>query len=115
TIMYSEAAGRSQQCFTGKKCVAYDATSITGPIWADSDNRITVTGTSADGTTSFASGPCVMNCNNLQVDIYSFHTAGANVCLADVEVRSVKEGGGIPVLTGLVQKPAGEVIDPNSY
>jgi prepilin-type N-terminal cleavage/methylation domain-containing protein/prepilin-type processing-associated H-X9-DG protein len=115
TILYSEAAGRSRQCYTGKKCGAYDATKITGPIWADSDNRITVTGTSSDGLSSFGSGPCAMNCNNLQGDIYSFHTGGANIVFADGSVRFVKDSVSITTLAALVTKGGGEVINPDSY
>ncbi len=115
TILYSEAAGRNQQCFTGRKCQPYDATAITGPIWADSDNRITVTGTDVTGTTSFGTGPCVMNCNNLQGDIYSFHTSGANVCFADGSVKFVKDSVTITVLASLVTKGGGEVVSPDNY
>ena len=114
TIMYSEAAGRDKQCFTSRKCTNYDPTQITGQIWADSDNRITVTGTSPDGTTSFGSGPCVMNCNNLQGDIYSFHPGGANVVFADGSVRFVKDSININTLAALVTKGGGEIV-PSDY
>src|SRR5262249_52711574 len=66
TTLYSEAAGRDMQCYAGRTCTAYDNKKITGPIWADSDNRITVTGTDTTGQGSIGAGPCVMNCNNLQ-------------------------------------------------
>jgi prepilin-type N-terminal cleavage/methylation domain-containing protein/prepilin-type processing-associated H-X9-DG protein len=110
TILYSEASSRDLQCFKGGVCSNYDPTKITGPIWADSDNRITVTGTSPDGMSAFATGPCVMNCNNLQGDIYSFHTGGANICFADGSVRFVREDITINVLAALVTKATGEVV-----
>jgi prepilin-type N-terminal cleavage/methylation domain-containing protein/prepilin-type processing-associated H-X9-DG protein len=110
TTLYSEAGGRDRQCFTGGTCVAYDATKITGPIWADSDNRLTVTGTDPTGTTSFGTGPCAMNCNNLQGDIYSFHSGGANIGFADGSVRFVSQSITIQVLAALVTKAGGEVI-----
>jgi prepilin-type N-terminal cleavage/methylation domain-containing protein/prepilin-type processing-associated H-X9-DG protein len=115
TALYSEAAGRAQQCYTGRVCGPYDATSITGPIWADSDNRITVTGTSADGKSAFGSGPCAMNCNNLQGDIYSFHTGGANICFADGSVHFVRDSIALPVLAALVTKAGGEIIPSDVY
>ncbi len=116
TTLYSEAAGRDRECFTGGQCQPYAATStLTGPIWADSDNRITVTGSDPTGTTSFGTGPCVMNCNNLQGDIYAFHTGGANVGFADGSVRFIKSSVAINTLVGLVTKAGGEVVDPNSY
>jgi prepilin-type N-terminal cleavage/methylation domain-containing protein/prepilin-type processing-associated H-X9-DG protein len=115
TTLYSEAAGRDRQCYTGKTCVAYDATKITGPIWADADNRITVTGTDPTGTTQFAAGTCAMNCNNLQGDIYSFHTNGANVCFADGSVHFIQSSIPLATLAALVTKGGGEVVDSSSY
>lgn len=115
TTLYSEAGGRDKQCVTGGKCTAYDPTQITGPIWADSDNRITVTGSDPTGTTNFGTGPCAMNCNNLQGDIYSFHTSGANVCFADGSVRFISTSATIQTLAALVTKAGGEVVDPSSY
>ncbi len=56
-----------------------------------------------------------MNCNNLQGDIYSFHSTGANVAFADGSVRSINSSIGIATLAALVTKGGGEVIDPNSY
>jgi prepilin-type N-terminal cleavage/methylation domain-containing protein/prepilin-type processing-associated H-X9-DG protein len=111
TTLYSEAAGRDRQFFTGRVSQPYDVTKITGPIWADSDNRLTVTGTDAAGTAASAgTGPCVMNCNNLQGDIYSFHTNGANIAFADGSVRFVNQSISIVTLAALVTKAGGEVI-----
>ncbi len=115
TTLYSEAAGRDKQYYTGKVSASYDATKITGPIWADADNRLTVTGTSADGTTNFGTGPCAMNCNNLQGDIYSFHTNGANIVFADGSVRFVRDSISIVTLAALVTKSGGEVIDSSGF
>ncbi|HVS39300.1 MAG TPA: DUF1559 domain-containing protein, partial [Gemmataceae bacterium] len=115
TTLYSEAAGRTMQYFTGYVSQPYNASSITGPIWADSDNRLTVTGSDATGTTSFGTGPCAMNCNNLQGDIYSFHPGGANICFADGHVQFVHQTVNIAVLAALVTKAGGEPINPDSY
>ena len=115
TTLYSEAAGRTMQYTTGNKASAYNAGKVTGMIWADADNRITVTGSSADGTGSFGAGSCAMNCNNLQGDIYAFHTGGANVAFCDGHVQFVRSSVNIAVLAALVTKAGGEVIDPSSY
>jgi prepilin-type N-terminal cleavage/methylation domain-containing protein/prepilin-type processing-associated H-X9-DG protein len=115
TTLYSEAAGRSMQCYTGGQCVAFGGN--TGPIWADSDNRITVTGTEPDGMNTkvkFGNGPCVMNCNNQQGDIYAFHVNGANVAFADGSVRFVQQTININTLVSLVTKAGSEML-PNSY
>jgi prepilin-type N-terminal cleavage/methylation domain-containing protein/prepilin-type processing-associated H-X9-DG protein len=113
TTMYSEAGGRIAQYYAGYSPTPYDQTKITGPIWADSDNRLTVTGTDITGTTNFATGPCVINCNNLQGDIYSFHYGGANISFADGSVRFVNAGINIIILVALVTKEGGEVIPSN--
>jgi prepilin-type processing-associated H-X9-DG protein/prepilin-type N-terminal cleavage/methylation domain-containing protein len=110
TTLYSEASGRDMQYFHERVPVAYDATKITGPIWADSDNRLTVTGTSPDGKSNFGSGPCVMNCNNLQGDIFSFHSGGANIAFADGSVRFVQETITIQTMAALVTRSSGEII-----
>jgi prepilin-type N-terminal cleavage/methylation domain-containing protein/prepilin-type processing-associated H-X9-DG protein len=115
TTLYSEAAGRDMQYFADRVGQPYDTSSITGPIWADSDNRLTVTGTDPTGRTNIGTGPCVMNCNNLQGDVYSFHPGGANVGFADGSVRFVKESVSIFTLAALVTKSSGEIIDPSSY
>ena len=109
TTLYSEAAGRNMQCYADGSCVPYDATKITGPIWADSDNRLTVTGTDATGKGSIGSGPCVINCNNLQGDIYSFHTGGANVGFADGSVRFMSSAISIQALAAYVTAQSGEI------
>jgi prepilin-type N-terminal cleavage/methylation domain-containing protein/prepilin-type processing-associated H-X9-DG protein len=115
TTLFSEAGGRSRQFYADRSSANYDATKITGPIWADSDNRLTVTGTDATGKTNFGTGPCAMNCNNLQGDIYSFHPGGANVCFADGHVQFVKQTVSITVLAALVTAAGGEVVDPSGY
>jgi prepilin-type N-terminal cleavage/methylation domain-containing protein/prepilin-type processing-associated H-X9-DG protein len=112
TTLFSEAAGRSLQCYAGYNCTAYDQTSITGPIWADSDNRLTVTGTDVTGKLNNGKGPCAMNCNNLNGDIYSFHVGGANVAFADGSVRFVNQHISIVTLAALVTKAGGEYIPP---
>ena len=115
TTLYSEAGGRHLQYFADRTSVAYDTTKITGPIWADSDNRLTVTGTDPTGKTNFGTGPCVMNCNNLQGDVYSFHPGGANIGFADGSVRLVKQTISIVTLSALVTKFSGETVDEGSY
>ena len=115
TILYSEAAGRDRQCYANGQCVPYDAGKKTGMIWADADNRITVTGTDPTGLGSIGSGPCVMNCNNLEGDIYSFHPTGANVAFADGSVRFMKSSVTISTLAALVTRGGSEVVNANDY
>jgi prepilin-type N-terminal cleavage/methylation domain-containing protein/prepilin-type processing-associated H-X9-DG protein len=108
TTLYSEACGRTMQYYSGHVSAPLPSGS-TGPIWADGDNRITVTGTSLDGTSASGTGPCAMNCNN-QADIYSFHVGGANIAFADGHVSFVSSQINITVLASLVTRGGGEVV-----
>ncbi len=108
TTLFSEACGRDRQYYTGGTNNPLPA-GTTGPIWSDSDNRLTVTGTDATGTI-VGTGPCVMNCNNLSGDIYSFHSGGANIGFADGSVPFVSAGINITTLASLVTKAGGEVV-----
>src|SRR5262249_16287227 len=114
TILYSEAAARDAQYYTGN-VYGGPNTSITGAIWAGSDNPITVTGPSAGGQANFGQGPCVVNWHNPQGDIYSFHTGGANIAFADGSVRFVRETITIQTLAALVTRASDEIIDSNSF
>lgn len=109
TTLYSERAGKGKQYYTGR---VSDSTNIqTGAIWADADNRITVTGTSADGKSAFGSGSCVVNCNSQQGDIYSFHSSGANVSFVDGHVAFVGANIDINVLASMVTRGGGEITE----
>ena len=110
TTLYSERCGKSTQYYTG--WIAAPAVAIqTGAIWADADNRITVTGTSQDGKSAIGTtGTCVVNCNNQQGDIYSFHNTGANVVFADGHVKFVSQDININILVSLVTRGGGEVV-----
>lgn len=115
TTLYSEAGGRDKQWF-GDGTSRNLPDGATGPIWADSDNRLTVTGTGNEGhDTATTSGTCAMNCNNLNGDIFSFHTGGANIGFADGSVRFVSQSVTIQTLAALVTKSGGEVVDSNSF
>jgi prepilin-type N-terminal cleavage/methylation domain-containing protein/prepilin-type processing-associated H-X9-DG protein len=110
TTLFSEAAGRHLQYFADRSSTPLPA-GATGPIWADADNRITVTGTDGTGRGSIGSGPCAINCNNLSGDVYSFHPAGANVAFVDGSVRFVQKNIAITTLIALVTKDGGEQVD----
>ena len=112
TALYSEAAGRSFQYYTGN--VQGNANTGSGTIWADSDNRITVTGTTGDGRTAAGASctncNCVINCNNLSGDVFAFHTGGANVCFCDGSVKFVRESIGVAALAAFVTKSGSETL-----
>jgi prepilin-type N-terminal cleavage/methylation domain-containing protein/prepilin-type processing-associated H-X9-DG protein len=109
TTLYSEDGGRALQYYSNRVSAPLGSTE-NGAIWADSDNRITVTGTDTTGTTSFGTGPCVMNCNNQQGDIYSFHQGGANISFVDGSVRFVNQNIPAGVMASLVTLSGGEIL-----
>lgn len=108
TTLFSEASGRDAQYTTGNIRAALPA-GTTGPIWCDSDNRITVTGTDSTGAAS-TSGTCAINCNNIQGDVYSFHSGGVNIGFADGSVRFVSSSTSITIVAELVTRGGGEVV-----
>ena len=113
TTLFSEVAGRNALYVSGP--VSDGPFGTTGAIWADSDNRITITGTDASGLTGFGTGSCAMNCNNAQGDIFSFHTGGANVSFADGSVHYISQSISIVTLAALVTKAGGEVINSSAF
>jgi len=109
STLFSEAAGRHLLYFADRSSTPLPA-GTTGPIWADADNRITVTGTDTTGRGSIGSGPCAINCNNLSGDVFSFHPSGANIAFVDGSVRMVSKNIPITTLIALVTKDGGENV-----
>ena len=116
TVLFSEAAGRSNQYV---KVHSFPfPTNGTGAIWADSDNRLTVTGTNPNATDPASSnlgagtivGTCFINCDNLNGDVYSFHSSGANVLFGDGSVRFLQQNINLNTLVSLVTKGGGEIV-----
>lgn len=109
TTLYSERSAKMAQYYSAH--VPDPTVAIqTGAIWADADNRVTVTGTSADGKSAFGSGSCIMNCNNQQGDVYSFHIGGANIVFADGHVKFVSQNIDMNLFVAMVTRGGGEVI-----
>jgi prepilin-type N-terminal cleavage/methylation domain-containing protein/prepilin-type processing-associated H-X9-DG protein len=63
---------------------------------------------SADGTTP--GGPCIVNCTNDYVGIYSFHTGGVNAAMFDGSVRFVSESVQKTTWAAAISRDKGEVL-----
>ncbi|MGL4423540.1 MAG: H-X9-DG-CTERM domain-containing protein, partial [Gemmataceae bacterium] len=81
---------------------------VTGGLWADHQKGFGIEGTSPDGLTTV--GECAINCMNAY-EVYSMHSGGANVALADGSVRFLSERTPIRLLAAITTRGAGEVFN----
>jgi len=103
TIILAEVAGQPNIWVAGKRMDADSFAlytddkvvdlggrfvAVDGTGWADPDNGFSINGATADGLTKYA--PFFVNKINTS-EVYSFHTGGAMVGLADGSVRFVSE------------------------
>jgi prepilin-type N-terminal cleavage/methylation domain-containing protein/prepilin-type processing-associated H-X9-DG protein len=109
TIMLAETAGHPEEYYlaqdTGNQFVAGSF----GYGWADPDMSFKPKGANPDGTENKNGGPCFINCNN-NSELYSFHSGGINVAMADGSVRFIRKDVPAATLAALVTARGGEVI-----
>src|SRR5262249_35848623 len=103
TILAAECAGRPTPWLRGREYPGY----APGGPWASGPIPIIVSG--VDPNTGQKPGPCGINCSNAK-EIYSFHSTGANVVLADGSVRFLRSDIPIAILAALVTRDGGEVV-----
>jgi prepilin-type N-terminal cleavage/methylation domain-containing protein len=108
TILMAECAGRPQR-WQGRILVPNSL--LSGGPWA-SRNLLWGRGATHDGTAFF--GPCAVNCTN-EREVYSFHTGGAYVALADGSVRFLRAEISIRVFAKLVTRDGGEVVSGGDF
>jgi prepilin-type N-terminal cleavage/methylation domain-containing protein/prepilin-type processing-associated H-X9-DG protein len=112
TILSAEIAGKDKLWRAGKS-TGQQLSGFNGGMggWADATSGgSALYGSSADGTT--APGNCGVNCSN-DYGLYSFHSGGANVLMADGSVRFVTASASIRTLAFQVTYNGGEVISDN--
>ncbi|APZ96177.1 DUF1559 domain-containing protein [Fuerstiella marisgermanici] len=78
-----------------------------GTGWADPDCGFSINGATADGLDKY--GPYMINRINVS-EVFSFHTGGAQVALADGSVRFVTENIDTTLFVGLCTRAGGEVL-----
>jgi prepilin-type N-terminal cleavage/methylation domain-containing protein/prepilin-type processing-associated H-X9-DG protein len=104
TILFAEVAGRPRHWLArqgGQDQV------LEGGCWNHFKGGIILQGKTADGSANL--GTCSINCTN-NGEVYSFHTGGANVVLADGSVRYLPESLNIRLLARLITRAGGEVV-----
>jgi len=117
TLLMIEVANRPQ-FWRGRRLVPGSPLSnsprnhVTGGAWASDLKSIVIDGFTYDG--SATPGPCGVNCSN-DNEIYSLHTAGANVLMGDGSVRFLKDRTPIGIVAALVTRQCGEVLSADSY
>lgn len=74
-----------------------------GPAWADMQSTFVINGSDADGS----GGRCAINCSNDNA-VYSFHTGGAQLLLADGSVQFLSERTSHFVIAALVSCGGGD-------
>jgi prepilin-type N-terminal cleavage/methylation domain-containing protein/prepilin-type processing-associated H-X9-DG protein len=118
TIMLAECAGLTDIYVQGT------AVGRTGGFsaWANPESRINVGGCSASNGVATIPGSMAINCSNslpsttsVTNQIYSFHSQGANVVMADGSVKFILQSVKLEILMALVTRAYGEVIPAGSY
>ena len=116
TIMIAEGAGRPDFYASGPKLVAAAATSCPSCKeggWADPNNAFSIDGSNPDGSVT-PGATCAVNCSG-NSEVFSFHTSGANVAMADGSVRFLKSSIQLCTLGALVTKAGGEIVPADGY
>jgi len=115
TILVGEVSDRTKLIRKGRTIPLTDpeaqAQAISGSgTWPDLFKGDTwVGGKLYDGTGT--SGPCAVNCSNFRnAGMYSFHTGGVQVTLADGSARFISENIAAYTLASLITRAGGEVI-----
>jgi prepilin-type N-terminal cleavage/methylation domain-containing protein/prepilin-type processing-associated H-X9-DG protein len=102
TLLIAEDAGRIERYEMGKLVPGQWSD---GGAWGDYNHEIWVHGSNLDGS----GGRCVMNCTN-DNEIYSFHSGGAHVLMADGSIHFLNPSIQPGVLAALISKAGGEPI-----
>ena len=125
TVAIVERAGRSQLYYLNKSIPAAGPFSegdlvaqSSGGLWCSWNNAGYFSGSLADGSNPSANGgACYINCSNRDFDpngnaggLYSFHSGGAQVLLADGSVRFLSSSLSIVTFNALVTRAQGDPV-----
>lgn len=105
TLLVAEVAGRPDVFTFGRAT----GSSTRPPAWAAYNGTypINLDGWLSDGSGPW--GPCAVNCSNAH-EIYSFHSNGANIVMADGSLRYVKATIDIRTMAAAVTRAGGETL-----
>jgi len=116
TLMINESAGRPDE-WMGRQMTRRDVK--TGDaVWASRDNDFSFRGFTFDEEsqryTNKASGPCAVNCSNIE-GAYSFHRGGSQAVFGDGAVRFIGQGVSTRLFARLVTRDGGEEVNLADY
>ncbi len=111
TILIAEDAGRPTIFNAARQPVSASIGTPEQGGWADPNGTFSIDGSNSNGSII---GPCALNCSN-NSEVYAFHSEGANVVFADGSVHFFHTSLNLCVLSALVTRAGGEVIDGSSY
>jgi prepilin-type N-terminal cleavage/methylation domain-containing protein/prepilin-type processing-associated H-X9-DG protein len=106
TLVFAEDAGRIQRYEKGK---LISGVYSTGGAWMDWENEFDVHGYQPAQPGQPDQPSCTINCTNNN-EIYSFHSGGAMILMADGSVRFLRETVSPVTLAGLISARGGETI-----
>jgi prepilin-type processing-associated H-X9-DG protein len=109
-MILAECAGRNRRFIMGKEDASQSWTA--GP-WAHPNGRLQIGGFDPANPSAVV-GPCAVNCIN-DKEIYSFHTSGANIGMADGSVRFLRSSTKIDVVLQLLTRARSEVLDGSAF
>jgi prepilin-type N-terminal cleavage/methylation domain-containing protein/prepilin-type processing-associated H-X9-DG protein len=115
TMVVSEVAGRPNVYNRLRQIVPFPPLNKTeGAGWGDPFNGENwMSGSTFDGNPAAPSGPCLINCTNVNGrNLYAFHTGGVNILMGDGSVRFLSESTATRVVVFLITSQRGEVV-PN--
>ena len=103
SIIIAEDAGRIRVYELGREV---SGQTYQGGAWYDYYTWFMVGGST---TLNGGANGCTVNCSN-KGEIYSFHTGGAMVAMADGSVHFLRQSVRPLVLAGLISRAGGEVV-----
>lgn len=110
TMFLAECGGRNRRFVMGREDTTQSWNN--GP-WANPGSRLQIGGCNPTNPTAPV-GPIAVNCINNK-EIYSFHTSGANIGMADGAVRFLRQSTSLDVVLQLLTRARGEVLDGNAF
>jgi len=81
----------------------------TGGVWASHNKGFLIDGALPDGNTAVRPGTCSINCSN-DNEVYSFHSGGAGLLMADGSVKFISASLPIEQLVALASRNGSEVL-----